>query len=359
MIKVLFTTHQTGFNVMGGAEIQMLKTMQSINKLYADKVEVKFFDVWNDKLENYDIIHIFNPMAFPCEALRIAEYAREKNIRVIISPIFYEYIKKENNVLSSIFERFMRFFSIFKRYIATKKRFEFLDNYKDVEKAFINADLILPNTEIEKNRLLSKFPNINADKYLTVPNATDSKFKYGDPKCFNDNYGIDNFILFVGRVETRKNVLGLIKAFVKSNLDTKLVIIGKIHEKEYYELCKEEANENVVFLSPLNNDSEILRSAYKAAKVLALPSYYETPGLAALEAGLSGLNIVITRYGGTKEYFKDYVLYVDPENDENIKNALISAYNTPKSDELSEYIENNFTWNIIAKKMVEIYESFD
>ncbi|MCE7698458.1 MAG: glycosyltransferase [Methanobacterium paludis] len=358
MIKVIFTTHQTGFNICGGAEIQMIKTMESLNKLYNDQIKVNLFDPWHDNMDDYDVIHIFNPMAFPCEALRIAQYSKEKGLKVIISSIYYSYLpKEEKSILKNIFDHFINILSRFKLYISTFKSFEYLDRYKDVEKAFLEADKILPNTVVELGGLLNKFSKVPKDKYELVPNAADSKFKNGNAKVFKDKYGMEDFILFVGRIETRKNVLGLINAFVESGLKTKLIIIGKIHEKDYYEHCKEKANENVIFIPPIKNDSELLASAYKAAKVLALPSFYETPGLAALEAGLSGSNIVITEFGGTKDYFEDYVWYVDPENEESIKNALINAYKTSKTDKLSKHIENNYTWEKVAEKMLNIYKS--
>jgi len=43
----------------------------------------------------------------------------------------------------------------------------------------------------------------------------------------------------------------------------------------------------------------MLASAYAACDVFVLPSMFETPGIAALEAGLAGAKIVITKYGGT------------------------------------------------------------
>ena len=48
-----------------------------------------------------------------------------------------------------------------------------------------------------------------------------------------------------------------------------------------------------------------LASAYAAARVFALPSWFETPGLAALEAGLAGCAVAITPYGSTRDYFGD------------------------------------------------------
>ena len=198
------------------------------------------------------------------------------------------------------------------------------------------------------------FPGIET-KCSVIPNGVDIKFKDGNSKLFESKYKINDFILFVGRIEHRKNLLRLIMAFIKSNLKTNLVIIGKIEDYDYYNLCKKESNEKVIFIPPMPHDSEILKSAYKSAKVLVLPSFLETPGLSALEGGLAGTNIVITKIGGTNEYFEDYAFYIDPFDEKDIQKALISAYNAPSTDELSKHIQKEFTWDKVAQKTLDVY----
>ncbi len=68
----------------------------------------------------------------------------------------------------------------------------------------------------------------------------------------------------------------------------------------------------VIWLGRLDHHDPLLASAYAAARVFALPSWFETPGLAALEAALAGCAVVITPYGSTREYFGDLVEYARP-----------------------------------------------
>ena len=88
-----------------------------------------------------------------------------------------------------------------------------------------------------------------------------------------------------------------------------------------------------------------------------MPSYYETPGLAALEGGLEGSNVVITRIGGTREYFGELADYLNPYSIESIRKALVRAYDRPRSDKLQKRILKNFTWDLAAKKTIEAYKS--
>ena len=92
----------------------------------------------------------------------------------------------------------------------------------------------------------------------------------------------------------------------------------------------------------MDNDSPMLSSAYASCNTFALPSLYETPGIAALEAGLAGAKIVITPYGGTKDYFKDMAIYSDPYSVDSIKKSIEDSLNKPKDDKLKKHIEQNF-----------------
>ena len=76
---------------------------------------------------------------------------------------------------------------------------------------------------------------------------------------------------------------------------------------DYARECRRAGEGLVTWLGRLDHTIPLLASAYAAARVFALPSWFETPGLAALEAALAGCAVVITPYGSTREYFGDLV----------------------------------------------------
>ena len=77
----------------------------------------------------------------------------------------------------------------------------------------------------------------------------------------------------------------------------------------------------------------LLASAYAACDVFVLPSQFETPGIAALEAGLAGAKIVITPVGGTKRsYFGNNAIYVEPTSTENIAEGILAALKNKKDN---------------------------
>src|SRR3989344_9530003 len=144
-----------------------------------------------------------------------------------------------------------------------------------------------------------------------------------------------------------------------NKLDLTLIIIGgKKYQggDDYYKSCIRIAGKNIHFLDRFDHESSMLASAYSASKVMALPSWLENPGLSVLEGGLAGANVLITSIGSSREYFKDYAFYVNPNSNEDIRKKLLMAYKKEKNEELALHIKKNFIWEIVTKKVKESYE---
>lgn len=355
MKKVLFITHQSGFNIEGGAEIQLERTYKNINELNEDFL-IKKFDMWNDKIKDYDIVHLFNPRGFPYESIHISELCNFNNVKLIVSPIFYrnEYFKHDS-IMEKVKWIGEELILELRKKKLIKKYFPFIDIFNNFQKILDLSDLILPNTTDELN-LLSNLFGIDKNKFKILPNGVDLEFENGNQSLFKDTFGLNDYILFTGRIEPRKNIIRLIEAFKNSNIETKLILIGKALDVDYFKKCKKIANDNVLFINNLPHESEMLKSAYTGATTFILPSYFETPGISALEAGLAGTNVIITKYGGTKDYFNNLVQYIDPNDIKSISDAMIAGYFKPKTHSLSDHIRCNFSWKSVAQKTIDAYK---
>jgi glycosyltransferase involved in cell wall biosynthesis len=218
------------------------------------------------------------------------------------------------------------------------------------------AERVLPNTIAEGN-LISDGMGISQNKIEVIPNGVSERFLYGDPKLFEEKYGLKNFILNVGHIgPDRKNVLALVKAL--SGIDHPAVIIGRITPggEAGTILNETKKNKNLLIIEGLDHNSPLLASAYAACDTFVLPSKFETPGRAALEAALAGAKIVITPHGGTKEYFDEMAEYVDPYSVSSIQKGIETVLNKPKSFELKEHVKSNYLWNKIAEKTFKVYK---
>jgi len=344
-MKILFNCNNTGFQAPGGGEILLLKTREFLMK---KGFKIKLFNHWEDKLNDYDILHNFG-LSNNCYDLINVAY--NKKIPIFITPIYswpsLRFALRSNAALKHKLKLIG---------YSTLHGNPFLNKLTHTSKMLKMANIILADSNIEKNVLIKNY-RLDDKKFRIVPAGVDKRFYNANEKEFVKKYGLKDFLLYVGRFEPRKNVLNLIKIVNKLNLP--LVIIGDQSYQGgdyYYNLCKKIARKNVYLIGALNHESSLLSSAYAAAKAVVLPSWLETPGLCALEGGLAGANILVTSRGSTKEYFKDYVFYVNPFDNKDIEKKILMVYKKEKSSELREHIKKNFTWEVVTDKVKKYYE---
>jgi glycosyltransferase involved in cell wall biosynthesis len=156
-----------------------------------------------------------------------------------------------------------------------------------------------------------------------------------------------NYFLFVGSLEKRKNVLGLIKAFALSGLSEKgfsLVIAGgkSLPDKELSEwFTMTEGVELVGYVS-----TEKLEELYTNAFCFVYPSFLEGYGVPLLEALVRKIPCISTLTGASPEIGKNNVIYIDPESIEDISGAMVQVSNgnfTVKMEPSPLGLENTLT----------------
>jgi glycosyltransferase involved in cell wall biosynthesis len=219
------------------------------------------------------------------------------------------------------------------------------------------AQAVLPNTT-DESELFIKGIGVHTDRVKIVPNGVEERFASAKSELFIKTYGIKDFILNVGHVgPERKNVYRLIEAI--EGIDRPSVIIGRIEDSPEAKRClvRAKQNQRLLVLDNISHDSELLASAYAACSVFALPSQFETPGIAALEAALAGARIVITKYGGTKMYFGEDAEYVEYKSVPSIRQGILRALEKPSSEQLRERILKSFTWKTVAEETKKVYGS--
>ncbi|MGA9115211.1 MAG: glycosyltransferase [Bacteroidota bacterium] len=217
------------------------------------------------------------------------------------------------------------------------------------------ASRVVPNTEAEAH-LLRQGLGVPGSKIRVIPNGVEERFAAADPALFRKQYGLEGFILNVGHTgHERKNVLNLIRAL--AGIPHPAVIIGRIIRSPYGERCREEAarHRHILLLDGLPHESPMLASAYAACDVFVLPSEFETPGIAALEAALAGAKIVMTPHGGTREYFGEMADYVEPSSVESIREGIRRALARARTPRLRDHVLREYTWRSVARKTAALY----
>lgn len=314
---------------IGGDTIQFSKTVEYLKKKGLD---VRISTNPHENLKPYDLVHIFNTIRIR----DIYEYYRRAKAykkKIVLTPIYWNYgLYLYKNLNHSKFKMIWAVDHTLRREIIK------------------NVDLILPSSKLELDMIQKDF-KVNT-LYKIVYNGVDSYFSKGKPEKFLNQYELKekDFILSVGRICPHKNQLTLSRICKSMNIP--LVTIGPINDLDYFKRCIE-ANPSLIHINELNHED--LASAYSAAKVHCLVSWYETPGLVNLEAGIAGCHILTTPEGSTKEYFKDYIEYAQWNDYEDIEKKIIKLLNRKRSDELKNYILNNFLWEDIAESIIHAY----
>ncbi len=341
-MKIAFYVYPTAFQNIGGGEILLLKTKEHLEKL---GVSVKLFDTWTDRLGDFDLLHVFGSVK---DALPMMEEAKLAGIKIVLSTICWYSWKSAWGTYGSWVSRV----AAVARH-AAKVGLPFIPSER--KRMMEIADILIPNSDMEARQLCRYFC-VPKDKIRMIPNGTELCFAEAKPDAFVAKYGLKDFVLCVGRIEPRKNQLNLVRALKGTKVQ--LVIIGKSVSpyKKYYEACLREAGPNVHFLGGLPHGSELLMSAYAACDTFVLPTWLETPGLAALEAGLAGAKVVITREGSTREYFEDLVEYVSPGDPGDIRRKIQKALQSSKTDALRQRIRSFYSWDLIAKQNLDVYK---
>ena len=340
-MKVLFNTSPNAFKSPGGGEVQLLKTKTELEKL---GLKIELYNGKQD-ISEFDLVHNFN---IHRDTFPFLEKAFSAGVPVAVSTIYWPSLKYSLLWNRGIKKKAMGLA------VEIINRLDFF-GLSRVKKILRKADVLLPNSGAEKNILERQF-GAKAEKIMPVPNGVDERFADASSAEFEKKYMLKDFVLYVGRIEERKNVLGLIRAM--NGLKEKLVIIGdaKHGSEKYYAECRKESGKNIIFLPHIGHESELLASAYAACRVFALPSWYETPGLAALEAGLAGANIVVTREGAAKEYFMEFASYVNPADVKDVREKIIKELQKRKTGALKQHILKNFLWKNAGQKTLSAYK---
>jgi tetratricopeptide (TPR) repeat protein/glycosyltransferase involved in cell wall biosynthesis len=202
-----------------------------------------------------------------------------------------------------------------------------------------NAAIVFTTGEIESRVLQSYYPGLT--NLCAIPLGFDT-MQSGSAEAFAAEFGVKDFVLSVGRIESRKNQLMLLKALENEDLTLVIASGGFTYQPDYdYCVRNFKRQGKTIVLDKLTPTQ--LANAYAACKIHALPSWYELPGLVSMEAASIGKNVVVSDLGTTRNYFADDAFYADPGSPESVRNAVLAAMYSPLKDGLQNRI-NQFSW---------------
>jgi glycosyltransferase involved in cell wall biosynthesis len=191
---------------------------------------------------------------------------------------------------------------------------KYFPTFRDRVRMMLNSLLIekycVKNSKhiiVISNYVTEYFKDLIKGNTYYIPNPVDEKF-FG----LNTD-GINNRLLFAGKVQKRKGLLYLLQALhevnkVNKGLDFSLHIAGVIEDERYFYslqdyVCSNNLEDKVKFLGLLRED-ELIKE-YKECSVLLLTSYQETAPMVIIQAMAAGKPVVATNVGGVSDLIED------------------------------------------------------
>jgi glycosyltransferase involved in cell wall biosynthesis len=230
------------------------------------------------------------------------------------------------------------------------------------------AHAIITVSEEEKNRLIKHQFSNTRQKITVAHHGVDPSFA---PFTEKDNSIAEEvrrqfllpekFLLFVGRLNLRKNIDNLLQAIaLLVNQDIKLVIVGSVDWKQSEHIKTIEKlgiKDRVIFTGAIYNQLEII---YSISTLFCFPSFAESFGLPPLEAMASGVPVIVSNTTSLPEVCGKAGNYIDPTNPSSIASVIddllnnAELYSTKRRQGLEQ--AKKFTWENAANTVIDCIE---
>ena len=227
-----------------------------------------------------------------------------------------------------------------------------------------HARHIFTVSAFSKKEIMSTY-SIDEEKISVIPNGVSlDRFTPGtDNSALLQRFGLSSkrYILTVGRLEPRKNLVGLLRAYRRIGSEAlPLVIIGQkdFGYREAFDLLEDPwFAEKVKVFSNLN-DGE-LPILYRNALMFVYPSWAEGFGMPPLEAMASGIPVIVSNSTALPEVVGDAGILIDPKDIKGICSAIETL---EKNDEYRKILIEkglrqaaSFSWDTSAVRLGNVY----
>jgi len=353
-IRILMQNRPNADECPGGDTVVMNRLADVLRK---NGVQVDINHGHDIDYSRYDLVHLFNfalPEVLEGYARKAIFYGKQFVVTALNEDIPNFYLQGQgfaSHLIDYVRQGQLRFTWDRESRLASGNAPRFRNDW-----VVGRAAQILTCGSVERASIMRDYSNA---KVAEVKFGVDQTIK-GNSQTMEQVYGIKDYILCVGRLEFRKNQLALLKALEHTDHILVFATGGFSYSPEYDEACRKfKRRGRTIFLERLS--SQDLADVYQGAKIHALPSWYELPGLVTLEAASHGCEIVVSDRGTIRDYVGDMAHYCEADDVESIRKAIERAYQNPKGQnpkgaELRKIVEA-LTWDESGRSLLAVYEN--
>ncbi|MBN1898147.1 MAG: glycosyltransferase family 4 protein [Spirochaetes bacterium] len=235
---------------------------------------------------------------------------------------------------------------------------------RKLHKSIYNSDRIIAVSHNTKKDIINHFP-VPPDKINVVYHGIGEEYRIESGKkaraYLHKRYGLKgDFLLFVGSIETRKNIANMIMAYLNAKINKKIKLVlvgGKGYGWEFLSQLIGNVKEDVIHF-PYIPGNELVWF-YNSAEALVFPSFYEGFGLPVLEAMACGIPVITSNNSSLAEIGKGHVLYVNPFQIDSIARGMETIVKDKKyvsrlTSGARQY-SNHFSWLKCAERTRKVY----
>ncbi|WP_435357027.1 glycosyltransferase family 4 protein [Emticicia sp. SJ17W-69] len=364
----LFRPHKHGMDIVALELIRALQVIDSKNEYFVF-VKADEDHTCLSETSNFHIIQVPGGNYVFWEQVMLPIYAKKYGVDILhctsnTAPMFlsmplvltlHDVIFMEKTSGKNTSSNYQKFGNLYRKWL--------------VPKIVGKCQQIVTISAVEQANI-SKVLGLNKDAIAVVHNGVSGRFGVKPSaetlnEVRNKLHLEEDFFLFLGNVEPRKNVGNTVKAFVlfaKINPKVKLVITG-LKQSFVEDILNEIGEIDYLkrFVLAGFVEENVLLTLYAEAKVFLYPSLREGFGLPILEAMAFGTPVVTSNISAMPEVAGDAAFLVNPYSVEEIATAMQTAYENEalrKEKITLGYLRPSmFTWEKTAQKMLNIYQN--
>lgn len=332
-MKVLFH----GYNICcqtdsGGVQNRIKSICSQLNQ--REGFEAQLFNPYEIKIKDYDILHLFK---LNYENYDLIKFAKCLGKKVVLS-----------SIVSLEESKAIRFFGALPFGHLLKIRYN---------SAHL-VDRIITETPQEAS-FIEKNYRIPVERLTVIPNGIAIRH-YEGREIFEKIGNVDKYAIVVGRFDDNKNQLNVIKALKGTGVHVVFMGGPAAWSSNYYNECIQYAGDDshFHFLGWIDYGSELFMSALSHADTLIFPSFQETFGLVAIEAGALGCKLAMSETLPILDFnsFKQCARF-DPSSIESIKQCVLSVIGNSEHSNIVELITNEFSWDKVINQHIDVYQN--